>query len=68
MDWDGLDGNLCVGLFYEHRFAMLIRRDLGRWMDSWWLHQASGLRHPGKLGSKSKDTNELFANLFSVSK
>ena len=21
---DGLDGNLCVGLFYEHRFAMLI--------------------------------------------
>ena len=22
--WDGLDGNLCVGLFYEHHFAMLI--------------------------------------------
>jgi hypothetical protein len=24
MGWVGLDGNLCVGLFYEHRFAMLI--------------------------------------------
>ena len=23
MDW-GWDGNLCVGLFYEHRFAVLI--------------------------------------------
>ena len=21
---DGLDGNFCVGLFYEHRFVMLI--------------------------------------------
>ena len=27
MDWDGLDGlDLCAGLFYEHRFAMLIRK------------------------------------------
>ena len=29
MDWDGLDGldglDLCAGLFYEHRFAMLIK-------------------------------------------
>ena len=25
MGWDGLDGwDLCAGLFYEHRFAMLI--------------------------------------------
>ena len=24
MDGYGLDGNLCAGLFYEHRFAMLI--------------------------------------------
>merc|ERR1711947_53524 len=24
LGWIGLDGNLCVGLFYEHRFAMLI--------------------------------------------
>ena len=25
MDWDGLDGlDLCAGLLYEHRFAMLI--------------------------------------------
>ena len=23
MGWVGLDGNLCAGLFYEHRFAML---------------------------------------------
>ena len=22
--WIGWDGNLCVGLFYEHRFAVLI--------------------------------------------
>ena len=24
LDGYGLDGNLCAGLFYEHRFAMLI--------------------------------------------
>ena len=28
--WDGLDGwDLCVGLFYEHRFAMLIKLRCG---------------------------------------
>ena len=24
MGWDGLGWDLCAGLFYEHRFAMLI--------------------------------------------
>ena len=41
MDWDGLDGlDLCAGLLYEHRFAMLIKQKI-LFMDSFspaWLN------------------------------
>ena len=28
MGWDGMGWDLCAGLFYEHRFAMLIKVDI----------------------------------------
>ena len=64
----GWDGNLCVGLFYEHRFAMLIKSPGGRVMvgekENWGIkkrelgHLEMIIGHPG---------NANFENLGDIS-
>ena len=61
--WDGMGWDLCAGLFYEHRFAMLIRPKVLRHYLFLKEDAISDVEKPSEdessLAKKMNDLNEL---------